>query len=271
MNSFIDQPLCKISRRGRCGTEGTMKEKIWFLKDCDLFARLSAADKRHLERQAVMRTFPSGTFVYFPTDPGQSVLVVARGRIKIKFISPDGQETILAFVGPGELFGELAIIDMQPRNEYAETVAETTVIAIPREDMLALMERHAELSLHVTRLFGFRRRRLENRLRNILFCSVRQRVVALMMELVETNGQRVGNDWEITLPLSHQDLASLIGATRETVTLTLGQLQQEQMIRVQRRRLTIVDRTRLANEAAGDVKPTEIIALATPTGGANHG
>src|SRR5262249_42193514 len=151
-----------------------MKEKIWFLKDCDLFTRLSDADKHRLEKQAVMRTFPRGSFIYFPTDPGQSVLVVARGRIKIKFISPEGQETILAFVGPGELFGELAIVDTQPRNEFAEAVAETAVIAIPREEMLALMERHAELALHVTRLFGFRRRRLENRLRNILFCSVRQ-------------------------------------------------------------------------------------------------
>src|SRR4029077_19865732 len=140
---------------------------------------------------------------------------------------------ILAFVGPGELFGELAIVDTQPRNEYAEAVAETTVIAIPREDMLALMERHSDLALHVTRLFGFRRRRLENRLRNILFCSVRQRVVALMMELVETHGKLEGDGWTLRLPLSHQDLASLIGATRETVTLTLGQLQEEQVIRVQ--------------------------------------
>jgi CRP/FNR family cyclic AMP-dependent transcriptional regulator len=253
-----------------------MQEKIWFLKDCDLFERLSAAEKRHLERQAVMRTFPAGTFVYFPTDPGQSVLVLARGRVKIKFISPDGQETILAFIGAGELFGELAIVDTQPRNEYAEAVVETLVIAIPREGMLALMERRPELALHVTRLFGFRRRRLENRLRNILFCSIRQRIVALMLELVETHGQAAGNSWEITLPLSHQDLASLIGATRETVTLTLGQLQEEKLIRVQRRRLTVVDRQGLAAEVLAEPAPAsaavaEKIMTVKPTRGGPHG
>jgi CRP-like cAMP-binding protein len=258
-----------------------MKEKIWFLKDCDLFERLGAADKRHLESQAVMRTFPAGTFVYFPTDPGQSVLVLARGRVKIKFLNPDGQETILAFIGPGELFGELAILDTQPRNEYAEAVAETTVIAIPREGMLALMERRPELALHVTRLFGFRRRRLENRLRNILFCSIRQRIVALMLELVETHGRLEAGVWEITLPLSHQDLASLIGATRETVTLTLGQLQDEKLIRVQRRRLTILDRHRLTAEGAPDSLPSShgshgIIPAGhlnniKPAGGPTHG
>jgi CRP/FNR family transcriptional regulator, cyclic AMP receptor protein len=248
-----------------------MKEKIWFLKDCDLFERLSAAEKRRLESQAVLRTFPPGTFIYFPTDPGQSVLVVARGRVKIKFITPDGQETILAFVGPGELFGELAIVDTQPRNEYAEATAETTVIAIPRDDMLGLMERQPELALHVTRLFGFRRRRLENRLRNILFCSIRRRIVALLLELLETHGQRDGGAWEIALPLSHQDLASLIGATRETVTLTLGQLQDEKFIQVRRRRLIVLDRERLAAEGSAEFAAgAEEVCTGKPLGGRNH-
>ncbi len=254
-----------------------MKEKIWFLKACDLFERLSAADKRQLEKRAVLRTFPAGSFIYFPTDPGQSVLVLARGRVKIKFLSPDGQETILAFVGAGELFGELAIVDPQPRNEYAEAMVETTVIAIPREEMLALMERRPELALHVTRLFGFRRRRVENRLRNILFCSIRQRLVALLLELVETHGQRDGSAWDITLPLSHQDLASLIGATRETVTLTLGQLQDEKLIRVGRRRLIVLDHPRLAAEALAAARPANSVATpaekigARRAGGPTHG
>lgn len=254
-----------------------MKEKIWFLKDCTLFERLGPGEKRRLEREALLRTFAGGSFIYLPTDPGESVLVVARGRVKIKFISPDGQESILAFIGVGELFGELAILDTQPRNEYAEAMVDTTVIAIPREEMLALMDRRPELALHVTRLFGFHRRRLENRLRNILFRSIRQRIVALLLELVETHGERGGNAWEIVLPLSHQDIASLVGATRETVTLTLGLLQDEKLIRMQRRRLTVLDRDRLAAEAMLEGMPAgtaaaidERITLAKPTGG-HHG
>jgi CRP-like cAMP-binding protein len=250
-----------------------MAEKIWFLKDCDLFERLSAAEKRRLESQAVIRTFPADAFIYFPTDPGQSVLVLTRGRVKIKYLNPDGQETILAFIGEGELFGELAILDTQPRNEYAEAVVETDVIAIPRDDMLWLMERRPEMALHITRLFGFRRRRIENRLRNILFCSVRQRVVALMLELMMTHGQVDGDRCDITLPLSHQDIASLIGATRETVTLTLGQLQDEKLLRVERRRLIVLARERLLAEG-GQVDP---LPVAPSTGivktrrGAIHG
>jgi CRP-like cAMP-binding protein len=108
------------------------------------------------------------------------------------------------------------------------------------------MEQRPDVALTITKIVGFRRRRIENRLRNILFRSNRERIVSLLLELLETHGQQRGPHWEIRLQLSHQELANLIGSTRETVTLTLGQLQRERMIRLDRRRITILDRVRLA-------------------------
>jgi CRP-like cAMP-binding protein len=234
-----------------------MNEKIWYLKRCDLFTRLTPAQKRRLESGAGMRTFHRHEMIYFPTEPGQSVLVLAKGRVKIKTLTPEGQETILAFIGEGEIFGELAILDPEPRNEYAEAVEESLVLAVPRDDMLWLMSQRADIGLTVTKLLGFRRRRIENRLRNILFRSNRERIVGLLVELVESHGQKDGGHWEITLPLSHQDLANLIGSTRETVTLTLGHLQAEGLIQVRRRRLVVVNRERLQAEAAGEIAEKE--------------
>src|SRR5262249_31111860 len=124
------------------------------------------------------------------------------------------------------------------------------VRAIPREALLWLMDQRPNVTLHVTKLVGLRRRRIENRLRNILFRSTRERVVALLVELVESYGRQVGSGWQIRLPLSHQEVASLIGVTRETVTLTLRQLQLERLIQVRRRQLTVLDRPRLVREAA---------------------
>src|SRR5262249_179431 len=196
-----------------------MTEKIWYLKRCDLFQRLTPMQKRRLESGAGMRTFRRHEMIYFPTEPGESVLLLAKGRVKIKALAPEGQETILAFIGEGELFGELAIVDTEPRNEYAEAVEESLVLAIPRDDMLWLMNQRPDVALHVTKLLGFRRRRIENRLRNILFRSNRERILALLQELLQSHGKQQDNAWEIGLPLSHQDLACLIGATRETVTL----------------------------------------------------
>ena len=128
-------------------------------------------------------------------------------------------------------------------------------MAVPREDMLWLMGQRSDVMLYITKLLGFRRRRIENRLRNILFRSNRDRIVALLLELLESHGERLGNYWEIRLQLSHQELSNLIGATRETVTLTLGQLQREKLVLVRRRRVIILDRNRLAAEASTVLVP----------------
>ena len=132
-------------------------------------------------------------------------------------------------------------------------------LALPREDVLWLMERRPDIAMHVTKLLGFRRRRIENRLRNILFRSTRERTVALVLELLETHGQRlVGGSWEVRIKLSHQDLANLIGATRESVTLALGQLQREGLITIQRRLIRVPDRARLA-AAADELGGPELV------------
>jgi CRP-like cAMP-binding protein len=227
-----------------------MSEKIWYLKRCPLFERLAPGECQLLEAHTVLRTFERRQVIYFPTEPGQSVLLLARGRVKLKDVSPDGRETIFAFIEEGELFGELALLDAAPRNEFAEAVEPSRVLALPREDLLWLMERRPDVALSVTKLVGFRRRRIENRLRNLLFRSARERTVLLLLELLETHGRRGAGGWEVRLPLSHEDLAHLIGATRETVTLTLGQLQREGFIEVRRRRLTVLEREKLAAEVA---------------------
>src|SRR5262245_24816984 len=223
-----------------------MSEAIWYLKRCPLFERLTPAEARRLEARALMRAFARREVIYFPTEPGESVLLLAHGRVKIKSVTPDGRETILAFIDEGELFGELALLDGAPRDEFAEAVEPVRVLAIPRDELLWLMGRRPDVALHVTKLLGFRRRRIENRLRNILFRSNRERTVALLLELLEAHGQRTGGEWEIQLRLSHQDMANLIGATRESVTVTLGQLQREGLIEVHRRRIRVRDRARLA-------------------------
>jgi CRP/FNR family cyclic AMP-dependent transcriptional regulator len=226
-----------------------MSDRIWFLKRCPLFERLTPAESHRLEANSTLRSFSRRQIIYFPGEAGQTVLVLARGRVKIKSVTSDGRESILAFIDEGELFGELAILDAAPRGEFAEAVEPSQVLAVPRDDIVWLMERRPEVALHVTKLFGFRLRRVENRLRNILFRSNRERVVALLLELLDSHGQKDADGWEIRLRLSHQDLANLIGATRETVTVTLGQLQRDGLIEVRRQRIRVLKRARLLAES----------------------
>ena len=228
-----------------------MAKSVWYLKQVDWLQQLTADEAARLESRAMMRRFKKGQMVYVPHDAGETVLLLAVGRIKLKTVTPDGKEAILAFIEEGELFGELALVDGSPRGEFAEAVAESQVIAIPAADLGEVMRNRPDVALGITRLVGLRRRRIENRLQNILFRSNRERVAHLLVELLDTHGVRNGAQWQIGLRLSHQDLASLIGATRESVTLILGQLQLEKIIRVRRRQLTVLDRDRLVAQCSG--------------------
>lgn len=218
---------------------------IWYLKRCDLFDRLSEGEAGRLNRRALVRRYGRGDVIYAPADAGLAVLVLARGRVKIHDLTPAGRETILAFIEEGELFGEVAVLDGRPRREFAAAVEPSEVLAIPREDFVALLEARADLTLSVTRLVGLRRERIEARLRNTLFLSSRGRLAHLLLELIESHG----DGHAIRFPLSHQDLAGLIGVTRETVTLALGRLQADGLIAVQRRRVVVRDLARLRREA----------------------
>ncbi len=230
-----------------------MTEKLWYLKSCELFRRLSADDLATLERRCRSRQFTRGTPIYLPADQSDGVLLMAEGRAKICSFTAEGKQAILAFIEPGELFGELALVDEGERDEYAEAVEKSTVILIPADVMNHLVEQNAEVSLGVTKLFGLRRRRIERRLKYLLFRSNRERLVSLLLELAEQYGQPVAEGIHLKVKLSHQDLASIIGSTRETVTVLLGDLQEEKFLELGRRKIVITALENLASSIRAPV------------------
>src|SRR5262245_36248722 len=121
-----------------------MSEAIWFLKRCPLFEHLDADECRRLESRARGRAFPRRSVLYFPDEPGESVILLTRGRVKVMALTPDGREMIFAFIEPGELFGELAVLDSSPRNEHAEAVEDSYALSIPREEILWLMSQRPD-------------------------------------------------------------------------------------------------------------------------------
>jgi len=237
-----------------------MSERFWYLKSCLLFEQLSAEEISLLERNSRARTFPKGSPIYLPVDHADAVLLLARGRVKLGVYTPEGKQAILAFIEPGELFGELAVLGDSPRDEYAEAVEPSMVIMVPGAEMRRLMANHPEFALGITKLIGLRRRRVERRLKYLLFRSSRDRLLHLLLELIEDYGRVNSDGVLIDLKLSHQDLANIIGTTRETVTIVLGDLQSEGYVKLGRRCLLISDPDRLREVAVGRLQRTEPMA-----------
>jgi len=237
-----------------------MDERFWFLKQCPLFEQLTENEIRAVEADSRARQFARGNVVYMPEETGDAVFLVTAGRIKLYHITTDGKQAVLTFIDPGEIFGEITLLDGSAREEFAEAMEATTLIRIPRETVQQLMERHANVALGVTKLMGLRRRRVERRLKSLLFRSNRDRLVSLLMELADKYGQATSEGIELGIKLSHQDLANIIGSTRETVTVTLGELQSEGSLLIRRRRIILTK----AGDLARSVNVPPPVGIAHP-------
>ncbi len=227
-----------------------MLERHWYLKRCDLFQQLSPEQLAAIESRSRMRECPRGTPIYLPADDANGVLLLTKGRVKIGSLTAEGKQTILAFIEPGEVFGELALMGSEEREEYAEAVEKSTVILIPNEVMQQLLSEHPTVSLGITKLFGLRRQRVERRLKYLLFRSNRDRLIHLLLELTEQYGLQTSQGVELRIKLSHQDLASIVGSTRETVTVVLGDLQKEGRLQLGRRKIILTDLAKLADSVS---------------------
>jgi CRP-like cAMP-binding protein len=198
-----------------------------------------------IELKSRWKKFSRGTPIYLPGEDADSVYIVAEGLVKLCHLTADGKVSTLAFIKIGEVFGELSLLESGNRGEYCEAAADTTIIRIPRETLLPYMEVNMHFVVAITKIVGFRRRRIENRLKSLLFSSNQQRLAHLLLDLAEQFGSAVDNGIRIGLKLSHQELAN--GTTRETVTIMLGKMKADGMIGGKRESVVLTDILRLAS------------------------
>lgn len=192
------------------------------------------------------KSFAEKCLMSLPSSDSRSVFLLATGRARVYHLNSDGRQTVLSFIEPGEVFGELALIDPTEQMDYVEAMAASVVVQISVGELHQLMKVSPAFSMDIARLIGVRRRRIERRLKNLLFRSNREKLVHLLLDLVEQYGAQNGIGVELGIRLSHQELANVIGSTRETVTITLGHLRDEGLIHLARQRIVLKHMDRLA-------------------------
>lgn len=215
---------------------------------CVLFEGSSTQERAVLASLARRRRYPRGETVFREGDPCTGLYVVEDGRVKVRVTSPEGKERILALLGPGDVLGELAVLDGGPRCADVVAQEECTLIFLDGEEFREFLRGHPEASVRLLRLLARRLRSADLQLHDAAFYDVRGRLARTLLRLASEHGEEVGEG--ILCPrLSQAEVAHLIGATRESVNAWLGRFERMGLLRRREGRWVVVDPDRLRREA----------------------
>ncbi|HLA79772.1 MAG TPA: Crp/Fnr family transcriptional regulator [Vicinamibacteria bacterium] len=214
--------------------------KLWYLKNVNLFHGMSDDQMRMVEERTVMREIRRKEVLYLPGDAGDRIYLLKRGVVKISTLTEDGREIILALLRPGEVFGEEAVLEDAPRDHMAEAHDDALLCVITRSDFMAVMRAHPEMAFKVTKLVGFRLKTLRNRVEGLLFKGAPARLAQTVLDLARDHGVKDAKGILVPLKLSQQDLANLIGVTRESVNLALADFRSRGLVELEGRSLRVL-------------------------------
>jgi len=223
--------------------------KLWYLSQIKIFADMTPPEIEKIAQVTHMSAIPKYRSIYLPGDPANSIYFLKKGRVRISKLSQDGKQITLAVLEPGDIFGEMALIDAGARDTIAETQEETLLCLIPKADFEALLKKSTNVSLRVTKVIGLRLRTVENQIENLVFRSAPARLAHLLLQLAEDHGKQVPNGLLIGVAFTHQNIADLINVTRTTVTELLTQFRNDKLITTIKRRIMLLDRERLGQMA----------------------
>ena len=202
------------------------KTKLWYINTNNIFSGLPEKDKGEIASKLTEFSIRKKGLIYSAGDTAGTVYILKEGRIRIIRYSEDGKELTVDILEPGDIFGELTVAGEEERETDAVAMEDSYICAIKRKDFEDFISKMPYLSLSITKWIGLRLRKIESRFNDIIFQDVHTRLITIFKDLSEKYGVPVSNGRKIEIHLSHKEIASLIGATRETVTLELNNLKR---------------------------------------------
>jgi CRP-like cAMP-binding protein len=219
------------------------EDTIRLLRRVPVFSTLSAEELAQVARVAMPRRYDAGTVVFNEGDDGSACYIVRSGRARAIRAHPDGRSITLAHFGPGDMFGELAMLDGERRSATVEATEDTETIAILSDDMHRLLREHPDISVKLVVGLGRRLRRTNERLARQSFQTVQSRVAAALAQLVAAAGSDPGGvaKHDVLITTTQAELAQLAGSSRESASRFLAVLERAGIITQGRGRLTVHD------------------------------
>jgi CRP-like cAMP-binding protein len=222
----------------------TVMTTVDFLSTVPLFSTIGREELERLAEVTREKQYPKGSIIVFEDDPGDSLFIVREGRVKVVLVAEDGREVILGVLGVGEHFGELSLIDEQPRSAHVIAMDDTNLLVLRREDFKRRVETTPQLAWALLLELSRRLRRADGTIGGLVLLDVPGRIARLILDAATESGGDT-----IERPLTHQTIAQMIGASRETVSRAMSDFQEAGLISVARRRITVANREALEQRA----------------------
>jgi CRP-like cAMP-binding protein len=222
----------------------TPADPVELLARVPLFSELATGELDRISRVAVPRSFPAGVRVFHEGDRSDACYLVRSGDLRVTREHPDGRAIALATLGPGDLFGELAMLDGEARSASVETLSDVELLALPAADVRRLLAEHPEISVKLIAALTRRLRETNERVARQSFQTVPSRVAGVLTQLIAEEAGAGGRQG-VTIRMTQADLAQLAGTSRESVSRFLATLERAGVVRVGRGRVTVIEPRRL--------------------------
>ncbi|TAM89333.1 cyclic nucleotide-binding domain-containing protein [bacterium] len=243
----------------------SMPNKVWYLEQSRLFKGVPLAEIEHMAHLFHEYDYAPKRLIFGEGDLGDAVYLLKVGHVRLYRLTEDGKEISLAVLGPGDVFGELALFEEMRRSTFAEALDQAHVCAASIDDFTQLMVHRPQLTMMVAREIARRRTEAETRIAGMTYASVKGRLAAVIQHLLEEHGEDLTDGGRrIVLRLSHQELANLVGTSRETCTLELGRLQRAGLITYDQERYLVVPHPERLQPGTLERVLHAIVGTATP-------
>ncbi|MEJ2578450.1 MAG: Crp/Fnr family transcriptional regulator [Kineosporiaceae bacterium] len=219
------------------------------VRQAPLFAALDDEAAEALLNSMVRVQLTRTEVLFHEGDPGDRLYVITEGKVKLGRTSGDGRENLLAILGPGEMFGELSLFDPGPRNATATAVSDAVVVGLGSDDLGTWLAGRPDVARQLLRALARRLRRTNEALADLVFSDVPGRVAKALLDLSERFGRPTEDGLRVAHDLTQEELAQLVGASRETVNKALADFASRNWLRLEARAVVLPDIDRLRKRA----------------------
>ena len=225
-----------------------MQQSQKCLKNLMVFSKLSDEEVKMICQKAYEKIYKKGEIIFFENDSKEKLYFLISGRVKLTMMSPEGKEKVLTILQDGDIFGEISLFDQDPHPLSAEVLEECKLLIISWNDLENIIMNRPSLAIKIIEALARKTRLLASQIRELVFQDAEGRLAALLNRFSKQFGMEINGGTMIEVVLTHQEIANLLGTSRVTVTKLMNKFIENEIIKMYKRKIVILDKEKLESK-----------------------